>query len=58
MLLRAGAPQSSCSGCDPALFEWIGVIWSYFGLYEVIWGDIGIMEKNMEISIWGLGFRV
>ena len=24
------------------------------GLYR---GYIGIMEKNMEITIWGLGFR-
>ena len=30
----------------------IGVV---LGLY---WGYIGIMEKKMETTAWGLGFRV
>ena len=32
-----------------------GVYRSYTGLY---WGYLGIMEKKMETTIWGLGFRV
>ena len=34
----------------------MGVIWGYIlGLYK---GYIGIMEKKMETTIWGLRFRV
>ena len=29
----------------------------YIGDYRVYWGSIGIMEKTVQITIWGLGFR-
>ena len=28
------------------------------GLYGIYWGYIGIMEKKMEATTMGLGFRV
>ena len=33
----------------------MGYIGLYRGLYR---GYLGIMEKKMETTIWGLGFRV
>ena len=35
-------------------------LWVYIiiGLYREHWGYIGIMEKKMETTVQGLGFRV
>ena len=32
--------------------------YSLNSLKGVYWGYIGILEKKMETTIWGLGFRV
>ena len=42
------------------MLEYLGLIywlyWGYIGVYRgYIGGSIGIMEKNMETTIWGLG---
>ena len=38
-------------------FQASGYIGVILGLYLGYWGYIGIMEKKMETTIWGLGFR-
>ena len=55
---RLLCPGKGASGCSRDKARNPKANGNYYNILGFYWDSLGIMEKKMETTIWGLGFRV